>query len=128
MKLEKVKPGVLKLIKIPDKKRPTPHQIKLKPQKDKPKEVEKEKDKPRKIKPKEDPHHDNYWRIKEDKDEKIDYMPKHPNAKGPMIHFDLSTIAKDKPDSMAKAVHVYKDGPSAAFVEHHTTKSKSGEI
>ncbi|XP_028401237.1 uncharacterized protein LOC114524282 [Dendronephthya gigantea] len=127
LKLEKVKPGVLKLIKIPDKKRPTPHKITLKPQKDKPKKVEKQKDAPEKTKPKEEIHPDNYWRMKEDKNEKIDFMPKHPKAKGPMIHFDLSTIAKDKPGSMAKAVHVYKDGPSDSFAVHHATKSKSEE-
>ncbi|XP_028415758.1 uncharacterized protein LOC114539330 [Dendronephthya gigantea] len=127
LKLEKVKPGVLKLIKIPDKKQPTPHKITLKPQKDKPKKVEKQKDKPEKTKPKEEIHPDNYWRLKEDKNEKIDFMPKHPKAKGPMIHFDLSTIAKDKPGSMAKAVHVYKDGPSDSFAVHHATKSKSEE-
>ena len=142
LKLEKVKPGVLKLIKIPEAKKkppakaarpspppapapqpapapaPAPHKVKLKKQNDKFKKVE----------PKEDLQHDNYWTIKENKEEKIDFMPKHPNAKGPMIHFDLSNIAKDKPDLMEKAVHVYKDGPSSNPVTHHKTKHKSGKL
>ena len=137
LKLEKVKPGVLKLIKIPEAKQketakaakpqpapppaspaPAPHKIKLK----------KQNDNSKKSKPKEDLEHDNYWSIKENKEEKIDFMPKHPNAKGPMIHFDLSNIAKDRPDLMEKAVHVYKDGPSATAVTHHTTNHKSGKL
>ena len=139
LKLEKVKPGVLKLIKIPEAKqketakaaKPQPaappasappaqaqHKIKLK----------KQNDNSKKIKPKEDLEHDNYWSIKENKEEKIDFMPKHPNAKGPMIHFDLSNIAKDKPDLMEKAVHVYKDGPPATAVTQHTTNHKSGKL
>jgi hypothetical protein len=117
LKLEKVKPGVLKLVKIPEKKRPTPHNIKLK----------KQNDKPKKVKPKGDLHDDNYWSIKENKDEKVDFEPKHPKAKGPMIHFDLSSISKDKPDLMAKAVHVYKDGPpQTAAVVHDKKAAKSG--
>lgn len=139
LKLEKVKPGVLKLIKIPEAKQKAtakaakpqpapppapappvsaPHKIKVK----------KQNDNSNKIKPKEDLEHDNYWSIKENKEEKIDFMPKHPNAKGPMIHFDLSNIAKDKPDLMEKAVHVYKDGPPATAVTHHTTNHKSGKL
>ena len=139
LKLEKVKPGVLKLIKIPEAKKkppakaarpspppapapqpapaPAPHKVKLKKQNDKFKKVES----------KEDLRHDNYWTIKENKEEKIDFMPKHPNAKGPMIHFDLSNIAKDKPDLMEKAVQVYKDGPSSNPVTHKT-KHKSGKL
>lgn len=140
LKLEKVKPGVLKLIKIPEVKKkppakvarpapapalvpvpvpaPAPHKIKLK----------KQNDNSKKVKSKEDLQHDNYWTIKENEQEKIDFMPKHPNAKGPMIHFDLSNIAKDKPDLMEKAVHVYKDGPPSTAVTHHTTKHKSGKL
>ena len=118
LKLEKVKPGVLKLIKIPEKKHPAPHKIKLKKLNDQSKKVE----------PKKDLHHDNYWSIKENKEEKIDYMPKHPKAKGPMIHFDLSSIAKDKTDLMAKAVHVYKDGPPPTVAIDHREKPKSGKL
>ena len=118
LKLEKIKPGVLKLVKIPEKKRPAPHKIKLK----------KQNDEPKKAKPEKDLHHDNYWTIKQNKDEKVDFEPKHPKAKGPMIHFDLSSIAKDKPDLMEKAVHVYKDGPSKTVVVHDTKAAKSGTV
>ena len=117
LKLEKVRPGVLKLIKIPEKKKPVPHHIKLK----------KQSDQSKKVQPKKDVHHDNYWTIKENKERKMDYETKHPKAKGPMIHFDLSSIEKDKPDLMEKAVHVYKDGPShISAAVHDKTKSKSG--
>ena len=117
LKLEKIKPGVLKLVKIKEKKRPAPHKIKLK----------KENDQPKKAKPEKDLHDDNYWTIKENKYEKVDFEPKHPKAKGPMIHFDLSSIAKEKPDLMEKAVHVYKDGPSKTVVVHDKKRAKSEE-
>ncbi|CAB3976736.1 Hypothetical predicted protein [Paramuricea clavata] len=90
LKLEKVRPGVLKLIKIPEKKKPAPHKIKLKKQNDEPKKVE----------PKKDLHHDNYWKIKENKEEKVDY-----------------TVYKDGP-SHTVVPHHTKETKSEEYLKH----------
>lgn len=89
--------------------------------------MKKHQNEPKNIALEKDIQHDNYWTIKENKQEKVDLVPKHSKAKGPMIHFDLSSIAKNKPGTMAKAVHVYKDGPAKTAVIYHKENTKSGK-
>ena len=164
LKLKKVKPGVLKLIRVPENKEPAPHKTETKkhqdkpkkdepkkdepkkdeqkkdepkkgePKKDEPKKDEPKKDEPKKDEHKEDLHHDNYWTIKEDKPIEEEQAPKtEPKAKGPMIHFDLSSIKeiriKDKEDLMEKGHEIeYEPSHSNTVAVHHEVKSKSGKL
>ena len=86
--LKKIKPGVMKLVRIHEKNHHHKHRLSLKKH---------NRDQPKKF-VHEDNQHDNYWTMKDDKDsEKPKVVPKN-KAKGGMLHFDLSDIFNENKD------------------------------
>lgn len=120
LKLVKIKPGVLKLVRLSTEQQT--HKITLK--NDEAKSTKAAKDLKNKVELKSDrlPQGD-YWTIK-DHDKKVNDEKKRKKTKGHMIHFDLTSISRDdKKDSKIK------DGPLHSFGHKDLPKNQqSGEV
>lgn len=86
--LKKIKPGVLKLVRIKEKKQPHHHHLSLR--KHNYQELKKIEQK--------DEQNDNYWTIKDTNENEEVKMKSKKKTNSGLLHFDLSDILKDNED------------------------------